>query len=81
VTDFGEAALAIARRAYARQMLAVAGAEDAALEEAFATVPRSDPVLAYQDVLFALAPERGWFAGDGFSLCYDPPPEPEGGRG
>jgi protein-L-isoaspartate(D-aspartate) O-methyltransferase len=28
-----------------------------------------------------LAPERSWFAGEGFSLCYDPPPEPEGGRG
>jgi hypothetical protein len=34
VTDFDEAALAIARRAYARQMLAVAGVEDTALEEA-----------------------------------------------
>jgi protein-L-isoaspartate(D-aspartate) O-methyltransferase len=81
VTDFGEAALAIVRRAYARQMLAVAGVDDAALEDAFATVPRegflgpppwqivqagdyrtlpsSDPVLVYQDVLFGLAPHRG----------------------
>jgi protein-L-isoaspartate(D-aspartate) O-methyltransferase len=40
VTDFDEAALAIVRRAYARQMLAVAGVEDAALEAAFATVRR-----------------------------------------
>jgi protein-L-isoaspartate(D-aspartate) O-methyltransferase len=79
-TDFDEAALAIVRRAYARQILSVAGIEDPALEAAFATVPRehflgpppwqivqagsyrtlpnSAPVLAYQDVLFGLAPHR-----------------------
>jgi protein-L-isoaspartate(D-aspartate) O-methyltransferase len=81
VSDFDAAALALVRRAYARQMLAVAGVEDAALEAAFASVPRerflgkppwciaqggghltlarSDPVLAYQDVLFGLVPQRG----------------------
>lgn len=82
VASFDEQALATVRRAYARQMLAVADvASDPALEEAFATVPRerylgpapwkiarlmgytelarADPVLAYQDVLFALAQERG----------------------
>ncbi len=70
------------RRAYAKQMLAVAGADgDARLEAAFAavqrerfigsppwqirtfaggyhTLPSADPVLAYQDVLFSLAPKR-----------------------
>ena len=79
---FDEAAIAIVRRAYAAQMLAVAGVDDdPALFDAFAAVPRelflgpppwslalpggyvalpkADPVLAYQDVLFALAPERG----------------------
>lgn len=79
---FDEDALAIVRRAYAAQMLAIAGiSQDLALEQAYAAVPRerylgpppwqvqrfggyltlpaADPVLAYQDVLFALAPERG----------------------
>jgi protein-L-isoaspartate(D-aspartate) O-methyltransferase len=79
---FDPAALAIVRRAYAKQILAVAQLEDPRLEAAFAAVPRerflgpppwqiaslaggyralgaSDPVLAYQDVLFALAPHRG----------------------
>lgn len=75
--------VATVRRAYAKQMLAVAGnIRDPALEVAFASVPRerylgpppwrivpfaghliplreTDPVLAYQDVLFALSPERG----------------------
>jgi len=82
MSDFDAAALAIVRRAYARQMLAMAGVENPALENAFAAVPRerflgpppwtiwqfgtgyqslprSDPVLVYQDVLFALAPSRG----------------------
>jgi protein-L-isoaspartate(D-aspartate) O-methyltransferase len=82
---FDETALTIVRRAYARQMLSLAGvdpAKAARLEEAFAIVPRErflgdppwkimrppagyldtpdyDPVLLYQDVLVALAPERG----------------------
>ena len=79
---FDERALATVRRAYAAQMLAIAGVVGTpALEQAFAAVPREhflgtppwqvarfgsyvvlpgiDPVLAYQDVLFALAPERG----------------------
>lgn len=79
---FDDEALATIRRAYARQMLAVAGiADDPALEDAFAAVPRerflgsppwrmvahggyrelpsSDPVIAYQDINFALAAERG----------------------
>ena len=81
---FEDADLVTIRRAYARQMLAVAGiAGDPALEDAFAAVPRerflgpppwrmvaahgggyrdlpsSDPVLAYQDVNFALVAERG----------------------
>ncbi len=79
---FDEQALATVRRAYAVQMLAVAGAnDDPRLEDAFAAVPRerylglspwqiarwggylalpsANPVLAYQDVLFALSPERG----------------------
>jgi protein-L-isoaspartate(D-aspartate) O-methyltransferase len=80
---FDDRALATIRRAFARQMLAVAGIDsDPALEEAFAAVPRerflgappwhmvtahgggyrtvpADPVLAYQDVNFALAAERG----------------------
>jgi protein-L-isoaspartate(D-aspartate) O-methyltransferase len=77
-----EAELAIVRRAYARQMLAIAGvADDVRLEDAFAavrredflgpppwlfsgafgyeTLPSDDPVLLYQDILIALAPERG----------------------
>jgi protein-L-isoaspartate(D-aspartate) O-methyltransferase len=79
---FDAAALAIIRRAYARQMLAVAGCpRDERLEDAFASVRREDfigpppwscsrgagyealgsddPAVVYQDVLFALAPERG----------------------
>jgi protein-L-isoaspartate(D-aspartate) O-methyltransferase len=79
---FDAAALAIIRRAYARQMLAGAGfPHDARLEDAFAFVRREDfigpspwscsrgsgyevlksddPAVVYQDVLFALAPERG----------------------
>ena len=82
ISTFDDRELATIRRAYARQMLAVAGIDrDPALEAAFATVPRerylgpppwriarftgyavipeADPVLAYQDVLFALSPERG----------------------
>lgn len=74
--------LSVARRAYARQMLAAAGIDgNSALEDAFATVERErfvgeppwqisrggfysgltsdDPVVLYQDVLVALAPERG----------------------
>jgi len=81
-TVFDEEVLGTIRRAFARQMLAVAGVEgDPALEDAFAAVPRerflgpppwrmvahggyrelpsSDPVLAYQDINFALAAERG----------------------
>lgn len=79
--DFDAAALAIVRRAYARQMVTMGGAEDdGALEKAFAAVSRerflgpppwrlgrfpsdlalvTDPVLAYQEALFALSPERG----------------------
>jgi protein-L-isoaspartate O-methyltransferase len=80
--SFGESAIAIVRRAYARQMLAVAGiASNPELEDAFAivkredflgpapwqfsyamgyqTLPFADPVLAYQDILFALSPSRG----------------------
>jgi protein-L-isoaspartate(D-aspartate) O-methyltransferase len=79
---FDQSALAIVRRAYARQMLAVAGiASNPKLEDAFAsvkredflgstpwhfsygmdyqTLPIDDPVLAYQDILFALSPSRG----------------------
>ena len=75
--------LGILRCAFARQIVAVAGAAgNAALESAFARVPRErflgdgpwkiadigrglielpscDPVYAYQDVLFSLAPGRG----------------------
>jgi protein-L-isoaspartate(D-aspartate) O-methyltransferase len=83
-TAFDDEALVTIRRAFARQMLAVAGVEDdPALEDALAAVPRerflgpppwrmvaahgggyralpsSDPVLAYQDINFALAAERG----------------------
>ncbi len=79
---FTEAELTIVRRAYARQMLAIAGAEGAQrLEAAFASVrrerflgplpwrisqglghrelPSDDPVALYQDILLALAAERG----------------------
>ena len=82
-TTFDDRELATVRRAYARQMLALAGIRDAPrLEQAFATVareaflgpppwrivaqfggyhvlPSAEPVLAYQDVRFALAPECG----------------------
>jgi protein-L-isoaspartate(D-aspartate) O-methyltransferase len=73
--------LAIVRRAYARQMLSVAGVQDDRLERTFAAIPRedflgfepwrivryppgpalpvNDPVCIYQDVVLALAPERG----------------------
>jgi protein-L-isoaspartate(D-aspartate) O-methyltransferase len=74
--------LALIRRAYARQMLAVSGFPgDARLEDAFAMVRREDflgpppwrfsrgfgyeplgsddPAVLYQDILVALAPERG----------------------
>jgi protein-L-isoaspartate(D-aspartate) O-methyltransferase len=39
---FGESELAVVRRAYARQMLAVAGIEDARVEAAFARIRRED---------------------------------------
>ena len=78
---FDQAAMAIVRRAYARQMLALAGVMDnGGLENAFAAVrredfleappwrfaralgyeilPGADPVLVYQDILLALAPDR-----------------------
>ena len=70
--------LAIVRRAYARQMLAIANVCNDRLEQVFATVrredflgdepwriargpalPVNDPVYVYQDVVLALAPERG----------------------
>jgi protein-L-isoaspartate(D-aspartate) O-methyltransferase len=73
--------LAIVRRAYARQMLGVAGVRNDRLERVFATIrredflgtepwlivryppgpalPVNDPVYIYQDVVLALAPERG----------------------
>jgi protein-L-isoaspartate(D-aspartate) O-methyltransferase len=80
---FDDEDIATVRRAYARQMLALAGvSQSPPLEEAFASVPRerflgpppwqvsrppmgyqslpsTDPVIAYQDVLFALSPSRG----------------------
>src|SRR5262245_36151786 len=76
-----EKGLAIVRRAYARQMLGVAGVRNDRLEDVFATIrredflgtepwrivwrpqgpalPVNDPVYVYQDVVLALAPERG----------------------
>jgi protein-L-isoaspartate(D-aspartate) O-methyltransferase len=77
-----EAGLALVRRAYARQMLGVAGIRNERLERVFATIrredflgadpwrivvpyaagpelPVNDPVYVYQDVVLALAPERG----------------------
>jgi protein-L-isoaspartate(D-aspartate) O-methyltransferase len=73
--------LAIVRRAYARQMLTVAGVQNDRLERTFAAIrredflgsepwrivryppgpalPVNDPVCIYQDVVLALAPERG----------------------
>ncbi|SEF84915.1 protein-L-isoaspartate O-methyltransferase family protein [Bosea lathyri] len=80
---FDEQQLAVVRRAYARQMLALVGVEgNRRLQDAFATIPRErfvgeppwqlsqgrrryaalasdDPAVLYQDVLIALAPERG----------------------
>ncbi|KQT22673.1 protein-L-isoaspartate O-methyltransferase [Bradyrhizobium sp. Leaf396] len=80
--NFSADELAIVRRAYARQMLALLGVEDGRIEAAFAAVPRerflgdppwtilspfggyrslasADPVVTYQDILFALDPARG----------------------
>jgi len=77
-----EEGLALVRRAYARQMLGVAGIRNERLERVFATIrredflgadpwrivvpytagselPVNDPVYVYQDVVLALAPERG----------------------
>src|SRR5437016_1784338 len=73
--------LVILRRAYARQMLGIAGVRNERLERVFATIrredflgaepwrivqdppgpalPVNDPVYIYQDVVLALAPERG----------------------
>jgi protein-L-isoaspartate(D-aspartate) O-methyltransferase len=80
---FSEEQLAVVRRAYARQMLAIAGvADNPRLQDAFAAIARErfvgkppwqlsqgrrryavlasdDPAVLYQDVLIALAPERG----------------------
>jgi protein-L-isoaspartate(D-aspartate) O-methyltransferase len=81
-SSFTPAELAIVRRAYAGQMLAVAGVVNAVVEAAYVAVPRElflgeppwtiaspfgglrslprpDPALVYQDVLFALDPSRG----------------------
>jgi protein-L-isoaspartate(D-aspartate) O-methyltransferase len=73
--------LAIVRRAYARQMLGLAGVRNDRLERVFETIrredflgtepwrimqrppgpplPVNDPVYIYQDVVLALAPDRG----------------------
>ncbi|MBD2747548.1 methyltransferase domain-containing protein [Microvirga sp. BT688] len=80
---FSHDELAVIRRAYAKQILALSGiADDSRLEEAFAAVARErflgappwlmsrglrgyeavashDPVVLYQDALFALASENG----------------------
>jgi protein-L-isoaspartate(D-aspartate) O-methyltransferase len=78
---FDDAELAVVRRAYARQMMAVAGVQDERVERALAAVRRedflgpepwqlvmwkhtltlaqNDPASVYQDVVIALAPERG----------------------
>jgi protein-L-isoaspartate(D-aspartate) O-methyltransferase len=80
-TPFDEAALATVRRAFARQMMAIAGVQDDRVEQAFAsvrredflgsepwrfvlwrqesTLPHNDPACIYQDIVIALAPERG----------------------
>jgi protein-L-isoaspartate(D-aspartate) O-methyltransferase len=81
-SPFSESEMAVVRRAYARQMLALAGAgDDEQLERAFSKVrredflgktpwrlsvgfgyrdlPSDDPVPLYQDVLLALAADRG----------------------
>lgn len=82
-TVFSHNELAVIRRAYAKQILALSGiADDPMLEEAFAAVPRErflgappwlmsratrgyesvashDPVVLYQDALFALASGQG----------------------
>jgi len=75
----GQEGLAIVRRAYARQMLGVAGVRNEDLERVFAKIrrenflgidpwqiglcpqvlPVNDPVYVYQDVVIALAPQRG----------------------
>src|SRR5215475_7667868 len=74
-------ALAVVRRAYARQMLGIGNIRNDRLELAYATIrrehflgpepwqivqwppgpllPANDPVYVYQDVVLALAPERG----------------------
>lgn len=81
--DFSHDDMAVIRRAYAKQMLALAAVEsDPRLERAFATVPRErflgappwqaslppmgylplpseEPAVLYQDVLIALASEKG----------------------
>jgi protein-L-isoaspartate(D-aspartate) O-methyltransferase len=78
---FDEDELAIVRRAFARQLMAITGVEDDRVERAFAsvrredflgsepwrlvlwkkglTLPRNDPASIYQDVVIALAPDRG----------------------
>jgi protein-L-isoaspartate(D-aspartate) O-methyltransferase len=78
--SFDEGALAVVRRAFARQLVCGAGAQnDVRLQRAFAETPReaflgggpwlltrgvgyeaapADPVLAYQDRLIALKPEK-----------------------
>jgi len=81
-SPFTPADLAVVRRAYARQMLALLDVRNKAIEAAYATVPRelflgpppwrisspyagyrdlpdADPVLVYQDILFALDRARG----------------------
>jgi protein-L-isoaspartate(D-aspartate) O-methyltransferase len=81
-TSFTQTELALVRRAYARQMLAILDVRNEAIEAAYAKVPRerflgpppwrmsspyagyreladADPLLVYQDVLFALDRARG----------------------
>lgn len=80
-TPFDENEMAVVRRAFARQMMAIADVQDERVERAFAsvrrenflgtepwqlvmwkqqlTLPQNDPVDIYQDVVIALAPERG----------------------
>jgi len=82
-SGFTQAEMAVIRRAYAKQMLTLAGiAADSRLETAFAAIPRErfvgeppwtvskgaggyepfashDPAVLYQDVLLALASQRG----------------------
>jgi protein-L-isoaspartate(D-aspartate) O-methyltransferase len=81
VAPFDDAELVIVRRAFARQMMAIANVQDDRIAQAFAavrreqflgpapwqlvtwpqrtTLPQSDPVCIYQDVVIALAPGRG----------------------